>query len=54
MEQLEEFGPMPQGVLLPERVCSGLNTSRPEVGTEANSGQVGKVGEVSEGSTGQR
>jgi len=44
MEELEELGPMSQGVFLPERVHEGLHTSRPEVGAKADRGQVGEIG----------
>ena len=43
MKQLEEPGPVSQGVFLPERVRVGLDTSRPQVGTEADRGQVGEI-----------
>lgn len=48
MEKLEELVPVSQRVFLPERVCEGLDTSRPEVGAKADGGQVSKIGKESE------
>ena len=53
MEKLEELGPVAQGVFLPGRKPEGLDTSRPEVGAEADGGQVSEIGKEPEGSAGQ-
>ena len=49
MEQLEELGPVLQGMFLLVGVREGMDTSRPEVGTEAYCGQVSEIGKESEG-----
>ena len=49
MEQLEELGPMLQGVFLLVCIREGLHTGRPEVGTEAYCGQVSEIGKETEG-----
>lgn len=46
MKELEESWPMSQGVFVPACVREGLDTSRPEVGTEADLGQVSEIGKV--------
>jgi len=51
MEQLEQLGPTSQRVFLPKRIHDGLHTSCPEVGTEADRGQVSEIGAESGGVT---
>jgi len=44
MKPLKRLWPVSQRVLLPERVCGGLNTGGPKVGAKANGRQVSEIG----------